>query len=56
MGIPLDKVWDVVHHANMTKVKGTTKRGIANDAMKPIGWVGPEVNIAKILGVLHEPS
>ena len=49
MGIPLDKVWDVVHAANMKKVKGTTKRGIANDAVKPEGWVGPERAIAAIL-------
>ena len=49
MGIPLDKVWDVVHAANMKKVKGMTKRGIANDAVKPAGWVGPEKAIAAIL-------
>ena len=49
MGIPLDKVWDVVHAANMKKVKGTTKRGIANDAVKPDGWIGPEQAIAAIL-------
>ena len=49
MGIPLDKVWDVVHAANMKKVKGMTKRGIANDAVKPEGWVGPERAIAAIL-------
>lgn len=49
MGIPLDKVWDVVHTANMKKVKGMTKRGIANDAVKPAGWVGPEMAIAAIL-------
>lgn len=49
MGIPLDKVWDVVHAANMRKVPGMTKRGIANDAMKPEGWVGPEAAIAAII-------
>lgn len=49
MGIPLDKVWDLVQHANMTKVKGMTKRGIANDAVKPPGWVGPEAGIAALL-------
>lgn len=49
MGIPLDKVWDVVHAANMKKIKGMTKRGIANDAIKPDGWVGPEMAIAAIL-------
>ena len=49
MGIPLDKVWDVVHSANMAKRPGMTKRGIANDAVKPEGWVGPEKAIAAIL-------
>ena len=49
MGIPLDKVWDVVHHANMHKHRGMTKRGIANDAVKPPGWVGPEAGIAALL-------
>ena len=49
MGIPLDKVWDAVHAANMKKQPGMTKRGIANDAVKPEGWVGPEKAIAAIL-------
>ncbi len=49
MGIPLDKVWDLVQAANMKKVKGMTKRGIANDAVKPPGWVGPEAGIAALL-------
>lgn len=49
MGIPLDKVWDLVHAANMRKVPGMTKRGIANDAVKPEGWTGPEAGIAALL-------
>jgi len=49
MGIPLAQVWDLVQAANMKKVKGTTKRGIANDAIKPEGWVGPEAGIAALL-------
>jgi len=49
MGIPLDKVWDLIQSANMRKVKGMTKRGIANDAVKPDGWVGPEAGIAALL-------
>jgi predicted HAD superfamily Cof-like phosphohydrolase len=49
MGIPLDKVWDLIQAANMRKVKGMTKRGIANDAVKPPGWVGPEAGIAALL-------
>ena len=38
-----------VHAANMAKRPGMTKRGIANDAIKPDGWVGPEMAIAAIL-------
>ena len=49
MGIPLARVWDVVQQANMRKVGGATKRN-PNDAIKPEGWVGPERDIAAILG------
>ena len=49
MGIPLAAVWDLVQAANMKKIKGMTKRGIANDAVKPDGWVGPEAGIAALL-------
>ena len=49
MGIPFQAVWDVVHAANMRKVRGITKRGNKNDAVKPPGWVAPEPAIAAIL-------
>lgn len=49
MGIPFQAIWDVVHSANMKKVRGITKRGNKNDAAKPAGWVGPEQAIAAIL-------
>lgn len=49
MGIPFDQVFKVVHAANMRKLRGMTKRGMAYDACKPEGWVGPEAEIAKIL-------
>ena len=49
MGIPLADVWNLVQAANMRKVPGMTKRGIANDAVKPDGWVGPEAGIAALL-------
>ena len=45
MGIPFNAVWTAVQKANMTKQRGMTKRGNAFDAMKPIGWVGPETEI-----------
>lgn len=38
-----------VHQANMTKKKGVTSRGHENDAIKPEGWVSPEVRIGQIL-------
>lgn len=49
MGLPFDAIWEAVHEANMTKVSGTTKRGMRYDAIKPIGWQGPEPRILAIL-------
>ena len=49
MGIDMDKVFKVVHAANMRKLRGMTKRGMAYDAIKPEGWVGPEAEIKAIL-------
>jgi len=54
MGIPIDQVLSAIHSANMAKISGTSKRG-ANDAVKPLGWEGPEATIAQILGVPHGP-
>lgn len=57
MGVPMQQCWDAVHKANMTKISGTTKRGMRIDAMKPEGWVGPEKDIAAaILEVLNAPK
>jgi len=49
MGVPVQHCWDVVQLANMSKVKGVTKRGNAIDAVKPTGWTGPEAGITAIL-------
>jgi len=49
MGMPFDDIWRAVHEANMRKVRGATKRGNEVDAMKPLGWVGPERAIARAL-------
>jgi len=49
MGLPFNDIWYAVHHANMQKVRGTTKRGNKVDAMKPEGWVGPEATIARAI-------
>lgn len=49
MGIDMDKVFRVVHAANMRKQRGITKRSMVYDAIKPAGWVGPEAEIRAIL-------
>lgn len=42
MGLPWQQLWDDVQRANMSKVRGMTKRGHAIDVTKPEGWVGPK--------------
>lgn len=51
MGMPADRMWQYVQEANMAKRPGVTARGYAIDAVKPIGWVGPE---AKIKAAIEE--
>lgn len=41
MGLPWKELFDDVQRANMTKVRGPTKRGFRDDITKPPGWVGP---------------
>jgi predicted HAD superfamily Cof-like phosphohydrolase len=50
MNLPMNQIWNVVHAANMRKVRGKTKRNQEYDAVKPEGWVGPEPEIAKAIG------
>jgi predicted HAD superfamily Cof-like phosphohydrolase len=45
MGLPFDEIWAAVHKANMQKLRGIGKRGMVYDAVKPVGWVGPETEI-----------
>jgi predicted HAD superfamily Cof-like phosphohydrolase len=52
-GIPLSAVWDAVHRCNMRRVAQRTERHMV-DAVKPPGWVGPEAQIARILGIALE--
>lgn len=49
MGLPFEEIWEIVHAANMRKVSGVTKRGLAYDAVKPEGWVSPEAAIKELL-------
>lgn len=42
MGLPWEELWDDVQRANISKVRGVTKRGHAVDVTKPAGWVKPQ--------------
>ena len=51
-----EKIFAVIHTANMTKKKGrvATRPGhSAPDAVKPEGWVPPEVQISVILSQMY---
>lgn len=52
MGLPFDELWRIVHHANMSKRRGMSKRGFAFDLVKPEGWVDPKVKIKEVLDAL----
>lgn len=54
MGLPLPRILDIVHTANMEKIPGETSRGIKQDAQKPDNWVGPEGMISLLLMDLCE--
>ena len=49
MGLPFERLFDIVHNANLRKVPGATSRGVEQDAMKPEDWVGPEQEIKELL-------
>ena len=49
MGLPLPELFQAVHHANMKKQPGMTKRGVGQDAIKPDNWTPPEQDIEAIL-------
>lgn len=44
LGLPWEVLWDDVHRANMSKVRGPTKRGHQVDVTKPEGWRGPRTH------------
>lgn len=47
MGLKFDKGWDLVHQANMKKVRAKSakqsKRGHSYDVVKPEGWEAPDL-------------
>lgn len=45
MGLPWEALWADVHDANMSKVRGTGKRGHGYDVIKPKGWKPPSTHI-----------
>ncbi len=45
MGIPMDKVFQAIHKANMAKLPAVDGKKVT----KPAGWVGPEKEIEQIL-------
>jgi len=48
MGLPWEKIWHVVHKANMSKFTGTDKYGVSG-IIKPFGWVSPRNDIRSLL-------
>ena len=52
-GIPIGAIWELVHAANMKKVRAEnpedSKRGTKFDVVKPEGWVSPEPKITDLL-------
>ena len=45
LGLPWQELWNDVQRANMSKVRGVTKRGHAVDVTKPEGWIGPKGDV-----------
>lgn len=42
LGVPAERAWAEVHRANMSKVRGVTKRQVEDDAAKPEDWSPPD--------------
>lgn len=55
MGLPWGHLFDDVHDCNMSKVRGTTKRGHSVDLAKPPGWE-PPITVAILQEHGWEPS
>jgi len=51
LGLPWEELWQVVHDANMRKVRRAEGTGDHHTIVKPQGWVAPE---AKLLEVLYD--
>jgi len=57
MGLPFDRLFDIVHQANMRKEPANqyirSLRGSQYDVVKPIGWVGPECEMQSLISELQ---
>ena len=57
MNLPFEKGWDIVHSANMTKIRAKnasqSKRGTAFDVIKPSNWIAPDMMLHSLL-LKHE--
>ncbi len=57
MNLPFEKGWDIVHSANMTKIRAKnasqSKRGTAFDVVKPSNWIAPDMMLHSLL-LKHE--
>ncbi len=49
MGLPWQALWDVVHTANMRKVRRASLTGDHRDVVKPPGWAAPEPALLQAL-------
>lgn len=53
MNVPFSKGWDIVHSANMTKMRarhsGESKRGSKFDVIKPPNWIPPDIMLHSVL-------
>ena len=57
MNLPFQQGWDIVHNANMTKIRARkasdSKRGTTYDIVKPPNWVAPDMMLHSLL-LKHE--
>jgi predicted HAD superfamily Cof-like phosphohydrolase len=57
MGMPFDKLFDIVHQSNMRKEPANayirSVRGSQYDVVKPIGWVGPECEMQLLISEMQ---
>jgi predicted HAD superfamily Cof-like phosphohydrolase len=57
MGMPFDKLFDIVHRSNMQKQPANayirSVRGNQYDVVKPVGWVAPECEMQLLISEMQ---